>query len=45
VEWLSQNRFWLALLVGVMWLFARGSHGTSGGGARPIHLSARSWRV
>jgi len=32
MEWLSQNWIWLALFVGVLWLFSRGRHGGVMGG-------------
>lgn len=32
MEWLSQNWIWLALIVGVMWLFSRSRHGGLMGG-------------
>ena len=41
MEWLSQNWFWLVLIVGVIWLLKRGSRGGLMGGCCGGHGMAR----
>jgi len=41
MEWLSQNWIWIALAVGVLWLYSRGRHGGLLGG-RGAHQTAHN---